>query len=112
VCGALPSHRGPISALSINLKTLRLAEIYETRERFTNISQPFARLFLITWWRRPAIPVALVYFFIRKNMFYRHCFFDAWCISTLFQEIKQFTSPAMMVVFFYYIGKNHVSKLQ
>ena len=95
---------------NINLKTLLLSEVYETRELFSEkLKGLLAYLYNIE--AKTIIPVALVFFMMHK----RHYFIAACIFMLLYlyvisgNKLVYFTS--ISVVFFFYVGRTYVSKL-
>jgi hypothetical protein len=93
----------------INLKTLFLSEVYSTRDLFSkNLTGVTA--YLYHWEAKTVIPVALVFFMISR----RFGFIGLFILILLYlyvisgNKIVYFTT--MIVIFFYYIGKNYPSK--
>ena len=96
--------------LNINLKTLLLSEIYETREIFSEKLSVFLAYFYNIE-AKTVIPVALVFFMIRKRYFFI-CFFVFILLYLYVISGNKFVYfSTMLVIFFYYVGKDYTSKV-
>lgn len=96
--------------LSINLKTLALAEIYETREVFSkNLHGILAYIYNLE--AKTIIPAALVFFFIRKRYFFAVLLILMLLYLYVISGNKLVYFTSIIVVFFYYVGRNYVSKV-
>lgn len=96
--------------LNINLNTLFLSEIYETRDIFSKDLRGYLA-YLYNLEAKAIIPIALVFFLIRSKYWLVGLFF--FILLYLFvisgNKIVYFTSLILLV--FYYIGTNYVSKI-
>jgi len=95
---------------NINLKTLMLSEIYETRESFSKGLQGFLSYFY-NFEAKTIIPVALVFFMIYKRYFFVALFLLILLYLFVISGNKLVYFTSMIVIFFYYVGKNYTSKL-
>jgi hypothetical protein len=95
---------------NINLKTLLLKDIYETRAVFSaKLNGVINYLYHISV--KTILPITLVFFMIRKKPI-----FIGLCIAVLLylfvisgNKFVYFTS--ILLVYFYYVGKNYISKI-
>lgn len=94
----------------INLKTLFLAEIYETREIFSEkLTGLLAYLYNIE--AKTIIPVALVFFLLLRKYFLAALVFLMLVYLYVISGNKLIYFTSMIMIFFFFIGKDYVSKL-
>ncbi len=94
----------------INLKTLFLSEIYETRALFQE-KMTGSLAYLYNFEAKTLIPVALVFFMINRRWFLIVLSILALLYLFVISGNKLVYFTSIIVVFFYYIGRGHVSKL-
>lgn len=95
---------------NFNLKTLLLSDIYSTREIFSQKLSGYLAYFY-NFEAKTIIPVALVYFMIRKKPLWIVVFIAILLYLFVISGNKLVYFTPMIVVFFYYIGKDYISKI-
>ncbi|MBI4931504.1 MAG: oligosaccharide repeat unit polymerase [Bacteroidetes bacterium] len=96
--------------LNINLRTLLLSEIYETRETFSkNLHGILAYFYNLE--AKTIIPVSLVFFMISRRYFFIGLLLLLLLYLFVISGNKLVYFTSIIVVFFFYIGRSHVSKL-
>lgn len=95
---------------NVNMKTLLLADIYETRQLFSDKLDGFVAYFY-NLEAKAIIPCALIYFMIRKKYFYISLLFLMLIYLYVISGNKLVYFTSVIVVFFFYVGKDHLSKL-
>ena len=96
--------------LDINLKTLMLSDIYSTREIFSQKLTGYLAYFY-NFEAKTIIPVALIYFMIQKKPVWIAVFIVILLYLFVISGNKLVYFTPMIVVFFYYIGKDYISKI-
>lgn len=96
--------------LNINLNNLFLSEIYETREKFSKFLTGYLSYFY-HFEAKTLIPVALVFFMIQKKPLFIGLFFLILIYLYVISGNKGVYFTAIIVVSFYYIGKDYISKI-
>ncbi len=96
--------------LNINLKTLFLSEIYETRENFSKYLDGYLA-YLYNFEAKTIIPAALVFFMIRKKPLLIGLFILILLYLFVISGNKLVYFTPMIVVFFYYVGKDYMSQI-
>lgn len=99
-----------VFGVNINLKTLGLSDIYETRESFSKQLNGW-RAYLYNLEAKTIIPAALTFFLIRKRYFFTAALIGMLLYLYVISGNKLVYFTSIIVVFFYYVGKDHVSKL-
>ena len=95
---------------AINLKTLLLSEIYETRGKFSeNMGGYLAYFYNLE--TKTIIPFALVFCMITRRYFFIGLFILIMLYLYVISGNKLVYFTSLVVIFFYYVGKGHVSKL-
>lgn len=96
--------------LNINLKTLALSEIYETREAFSKgLYGLLAYIYNLE--AKTIIPAALIFFLIRKKHFFSASLIGMLLYLYVISGNKLVYFTSMIVVFSFFVGKDPVSKL-
>jgi hypothetical protein len=96
--------------LILNLKTLLLQDIYKTRDVFsTKLNGVLA--YLYNFEAKTIIPVALVYFMIRKKPLWIALFTVILLYLFVISGNKLVYFTPILVIFFYYVGKDYTSKI-
>ncbi len=97
--------------LNINLQTLLLREIYETRDVFSKLATGFVN-YLYNWQAKTIIPVAIVFFMLKKQRAF--ALLSVFALMYLFlisgNKIVYFTT--IILIFFYFIGKTYTAKVK
>ena len=96
--------------LNINLNNLFLSEIYETREKFSKYLTGYLSYFY-HFEAKTLIPVALVFFMIQKKPLFIGLFFLILIYLYVISGNKGVYFTAIIVISFYYIGKDYISKI-
>ncbi len=96
--------------LHFNLKTLLLQDIYSTREIFSEKLTGYLA-YLYNFEAKTLIPVALVYFMIEKKPLMITLFVAILLYLFVISGNKLVYFTPIIVIFFYYVGKNHISKI-
>ena len=94
---------------NINLNTLLLSDIYKTREAFAKDLQGYLS-YLYNLETKTLIPVALVFFMISKRYFWIAFFSLVLLYLFVISGNKIVYLTSILVIFFYYVGKDFVSK--
>jgi hypothetical protein len=94
----------------IHLKTLMLSDIYTTREIFSQHLNGYLAYFY-NFEAKTIIPIALVFFMIKKKPFLIGLFIFILLYLFVISGNKLVYFTPMIVVFFYYVGKDYTSKL-
>ena len=95
---------------SINLKTLLLKEIYETREIFTGNSTTLIN-YIYNWEVKTIIPIVLVFFMIIRNYFFAWVAFFVLMYLYVISGNKSVYMTTIVTVFFCFVGRNYTSKI-
>ncbi|MGB3947702.1 MAG: O-antigen polymerase, partial [Bacteroidia bacterium] len=96
--------------LTLNLKTLLLQDIYKTRDVFSaKLNGVLA--YLYNFEAKTIVPVALVYFMIRKKPLWIAFFTVILLYLFVISGNKLVYFTPMLVIFFYYVGKDYTSKI-
>ncbi|MBA2584294.1 MAG: oligosaccharide repeat unit polymerase [Bacteroidetes bacterium] len=96
--------------LNINLNTLLLSEIYETRDAFSENLTGYLS-YLYHFEVKTIIPIALVFFMINKKPLFIGLFVIILLYLFVISGNKAVYFTTILVVYFYYIGKDYVSKI-
>lgn len=96
--------------LNVNLNTLLLSEIYSTREMFSEKLNGYLA-YLYHFEAKTIIPVALVFFMIHKKPMLIGLFVLILLYLFVISGNKLVYFTPMIVIFFYYIGKDYISKI-
>jgi len=96
--------------LNFNLHTLFLSEIYSTREIFSEKLNGYLA-YLYHFEAKTIIPIALVYFMIHKKPLLIGLFILILLYLFVISGNKLVYFTPIIVVFFYYIGKDYISKI-
>lgn len=96
--------------MHFNLKTLMLQDIYSTREIFSLKLKGYLA-YLYNFEAKTIIPVALVYFMIKKKPLLIALFVLILLYLFVISGNKLVYFTPMIVIFFYYVGKNYISKI-
>lgn len=96
---------------SINLNTLLLKDIYETRDVFSaKLSGLVNYFYHISV--KTILPVALIFFMIRKKPVYIVLYFFILLYLFVISGNKFVYFTSIILVYFYYIGKDYQAKIQ
>ncbi len=96
--------------LNINLNTLLLSDIYSTREIFSkNLNGYLAYLYNLE--AKTIIPIALVFFMIQKKPLLIGLFIIILLYLFVISGNKLVYFTPIIVVYFYYVGKDYISKI-
>lgn len=95
---------------NINLNTLFLSEVYATREIFSESLTGLTSYFY-HFEAKTIIPIAFVFFMINKRFVFVGLFVLILLYLYVISGNKIVYFSTILVMFFYYIGKNYVSKL-
>lgn len=96
--------------LNINLNTFFLSEIYETRDIFSENLKGYLNYFY-HFEVKTIIPIALVFFMIRKKPFFIILFIIMLLYLFVISGNKLVYFTTIIVIYFYYIGKSYISKI-
>jgi hypothetical protein len=96
--------------LTLNLKTLLLQDIYITRDVFSAKLNGYLA-YLYNFEAKTIVPVALVYFMIRKKPLWIAVFTGILLYLFVISGNKLVYFTPMIVIFFYYVGKDYASKI-
>lgn len=94
----------------INLKTLLLSEIYATRELFSEKLHGYLA-YLYHFETKTIVPIALVFFMIHKKPVLISLFVLILLYLFMISGNKIVYFTPIIVVFFYYIGKDYIEKI-
>lgn len=96
--------------MNFNLNTLLLREIYETRDVFSNLLQGYLT-YLYNFEAKTVIPIAMVFFLIRKKVPYIFLFTGILLYLFVISGNKAVYFTTIIAIFFYYFGRDYVSKI-
>ena len=96
--------------LKLNLKTLLLQDIYTTRDVFSTKLNGYLA-YLYNFEAKTIVPVALVYFMIRKKPLWIAVFTIILLYLFVISGNKLVYFTPIIVIFFYYVGKDYTSKI-
>jgi len=97
--------------ISINIKTLLLKEIYQTRNVFTNNISTIQN-YIYNWLVKIIIPVLIIYNLIKKKYLFATINIITLMYLFVISGNKSVYMTTMAMLFFYFIGKDYISKLK
>jgi hypothetical protein len=95
---------------NFNLKTLLLLDVYETRELFS-LKMTGMLNYIYNFQVKTIIPIALVFFMVRKKYLWVGLLTLALLYLYVISGNKIVYFTTFIIVFFYYLGSDYVSKI-